>query len=528
MSSADRGVQPSSSGSSDVGRMARGGGLNLMGAVVGQAALLGVITLIGHTLGTAAVGRYSVLYAMLTLLSLLSLAGFRAGLTRFVAIFLADDDSSRVRGTIRLGVGVTIGASLVISTALALFAPTVARLYDNPALESGIRWIALALPAASFADAALAATQGWRSQREFALIGRIGDPLGLLAFTALFISLGWGVDGAIIALPASAWATAIVAAFALARRVRRVPAARAIMPARRIFSFSMVSWGSALAQTGLVWAGTLVLGAMASEEDVGVFSIAARLVSLAVFVMAPIINSFSPHVAHLHHREDREGVSDAYGSATRWIVQLSAPAFVLLLLIPGPLLRALGESTGRGAWVVVILALGQMVSAAAGPCGVVLNMSGRVGLSLIDNVGVLALNLALNVALIPKWGIIGAAIAWSAALIVGNLVKVAQVRYILGVTARRPALIRTLGIGAVAFAVGWAATHIESPWWGTILLVGSAVGLTYLVLLLWIGLDPQDRAIGRALRRRIPRPSGRSQGSETPSSKDDEADITQD
>ena len=277
--------------------MARGGGLNLMGAVVGQAALLGVITLIGHTLGSAAVGRYSVLYAMLTLLSLLSLAGFRAGLTRFVAIFLADDDPSRVRGTIRLGVGVTIGASLVISTALALFAPTVAHLYDNPALESGIRWIALALPAASFADAALAATQGWRSQREFALIGRIGDPLGLLAFTALFISLGWGVDGAIIALPASAWATAIVAAFALARRVRRVPAARAIMPARRIFSFSMVSWGSALAQTGLVWAGTLVLGAMASEEDVGVFSIAARLVSLAVFVMAPIINSFSPHVA---------------------------------------------------------------------------------------------------------------------------------------------------------------------------------------------------------------------------------------
>ena len=63
-----------------------------MGAVVGQAALLGVITLIGHTLGSAAVGRYSVLYAMLTLLSLLSLAGFRAGLTRFVAIFLADDE----------------------------------------------------------------------------------------------------------------------------------------------------------------------------------------------------------------------------------------------------------------------------------------------------------------------------------------------------------------------------------------------------------------------------------------------------
>ena len=40
---------------------------------------------------------------MLSLLGLLALSGFRAGLTRFVAVHLADDDPAAVRGTVRLG-----------------------------------------------------------------------------------------------------------------------------------------------------------------------------------------------------------------------------------------------------------------------------------------------------------------------------------------------------------------------------------------------------------------------------------------
>lgn len=490
------------SGGADMARMARGGGLNLVGAVLGQAALLGVITLIGNVLGSAAVGRYSVLYAILTLLSLLSLAGFRAGLTRFVAMFLADEDAARVRGTVRLGLGVTIAASVVIGGVLAALAPSVAQFYGNPDLVSGIRWIAVALPAASFSDAALSATQGWRSQREFALIGRILDPLLQLILTAAFLLLGWGVDGAILAIPLSAWTTATMAAIALGRRMRSIPRASPVYEARRIFSFSFVSWGSALAQTGLVWAGTLILAAHASEEQVGIFTMAARIVSLAVYVMTPIINTFSPHVAHLHHIGDRAGVSTAYGSATRWIVQLSAPAFVVLLLVPGLLLRVLGDDKGAGAAVVVILALGQMVSAAAGPCGVVLNMSGKVALSLIDNVVVLVLNVILNLLLIPKWGIGGAATAWSAALILGNLAKVAQVHAVLHVTARRPAILRTALLACVSAVGGWAVREVSTLWWVNLMLVVLVVGAVYTATLARFGLDRDDVVFLRSLRRR--------------------------
>ncbi|MGL5909397.1 MAG: oligosaccharide flippase family protein, partial [Phycicoccus sp.] len=160
--------------------LARGGALNLVGAAVQQGALFAVMALLATSLGAADVGRYSLLYGMLSLLSLLGLAGFRAGLTRFVATGLADDDPARVRGTVRLGIGVTVGASTVLALGLALAAPTVAAFYRDPVFEEGVRIVAVTLPAATLADAALSATQGWRSQVEYTVIGRFVDPLTVL------------------------------------------------------------------------------------------------------------------------------------------------------------------------------------------------------------------------------------------------------------------------------------------------------------------------------------------------------------
>lgn len=186
--------------------------------------------------------------------------------------------------------------------------------------------------------------------------------------------------------------------------MKSVPRTAPVHDLRELMSFSMVSWLSALAATGLIWADTLILGAMTDETQVGVYNVSTRLVTLAVFVMPPIIATFSPHMAHLYHVGEIREAAKAYGAATRWILTLSVPAFVLLLVFPGDLLHFFGHEFVTGASITLVLALGQLVNAAAGPCGVVLNMSGRVALSLLDNGLVLALNVVLNLFLIPGSG----------------------------------------------------------------------------------------------------------------------------
>ncbi|GAA1882391.1 oligosaccharide flippase family protein [Lapillicoccus jejuensis] len=481
-------------------RMARGGGLNLVGAITTQACQLLIVVALAHLAGQREVGRYAVCFALVSLLGLLALAGFRAGLTRFVAMHLADGDAARLRGTVRLGLGITLGGSVVIAVALALLAPAVAGLMGDDSIVAGVRLVALSLVPSSLAEAALAATQGWRSQKAFTLIGRVFDPVSRLVLTVVLVALGHGYLGAMTALAATSFVTCALALAALARRMRRVERARPRHELGELMSFSMVSWLSALAATGLIWADTLILGAMRSEEEVGVYNVASRLVTLAVFVLPPITATFSPHMAHLYHVGDLDEAAKAYGAATRWTLLLSMPAFVLLLVFPGDLLQIFGRGYGEGVLVTVILAVGQLVGAAAGPCGIVLNMSGRVWLSLLDNGLVLVLNVGLNLALIPRFGIVGAAVAWSVSLVVVNLVKLVQARRVVGISPVGAMTGKILLAAFVAVCGGVLVQDLLTASWLVVVVAGAAVvGVIYVTLMVTLGTHPDDAAIARRL-----------------------------
>lgn len=481
--------------------MARGGGLNLVGAIINQAAVFVVMLLLARSLGITGVGRYAQCYAVLALLSLLSLSGFRAGLTRFVAVHLADDDPAAVRGTIRLGLAISAGSSTIIAVAFALGAPRLAAGLNDPELVTGLRLVALALPALTVCEAALAATRGWRTQRPYTLIGQLYEPGARLVLTALALVTGAGLTGSFWALVVAAWSAALLALGALARLMRRVTPGEAAYHPRQLFSFSTVSWLSSLSSTGLIWVDTLMLGAFANEE-IGVYNVATRLVTVAIFVLAPINAAFGPYLASLHHQGRGEEVRRIYGAATGWVVRLSLPAFVVLLVFPEGLLRLFGGAFAAGAVVTVILAVGQLVNAATGPCGTVLNMSGRVAINMYDNLAALGLNVLLNLWLIPAYGIIGAAISWAVSLAVVNIARVLQVRSLIGALPVTTGMVKGLAAGTVALLAG-LLVRILVPGWPEQLILGlPVVAAAYLGVLLALGLSREDTMVLRTLVRR--------------------------
>jgi O-antigen/teichoic acid export membrane protein len=439
------------------GSLGRGGSLNLLGAVCQQACLLGTTALIARFLGQEALGRYALSYAVLSLVSLMSLFGFRAALTRFVAVHLAESEPARVRSLVRFAVLISTGASLVLGALLVVFASPLADVFHDPGLSTGFVVVGASLPAFTFRDLALAAIQGWRTQRAFALIGWFYEPIVRFALTALALAVGLGLGGAFGALLVGSWTAAIAAGVALARRVRQTPRTRAAIDVRGVLAFSFTSWGTTLASTGLIWADTLLLGRLADTGAVGTYTVATRLVSLAVFVMAPLNALFAPHFAHFFHERDFARLSATYASATNWILRLSLPAFVVLVVFPADLLGLFGAGFREGAAVTVLLAVGQLVNAGTGPCGTLLNMSGRVLLNLVNNTAILALNIVLNLILIPPYGIVGAGVAWSVSLVLVNMIRLLQVRHLMGMLPFNVVTAKSLAAAAVAAVIALAA-----------------------------------------------------------------------
>lgn len=509
------GTEGTESFRNEVGGLARGGLLNLGSSVASQLAMLVLTIVLARVLGRAAAGVYFQAFAFLSLLSLLSLVGFRGALTRFVAMHLANDDVPRMVGAVRLALSISVPASAVLAGGLFAAAPWLARsAFDEPRLEVALRLAAVALPAVSLQEAALSATQGFRTMKPFALVGLLLEPLLRLALSGALLATGFGLRGTLVALAVSSWVGAAAAALWLHRLVRRSQAARSaagpgvVVEAGPFLRYSMVAWVASMASTGLIWADTIILGLVVSSGVVGVYNASARLVTLAVFVVNPINAAFAPRIANLFARRELGLLREIYTVATNWIVRLSLPAFAILLVLPGSLLGLFfGPSFTSGATVVLILALGQLCNAATGPCGMVINMSGRNRLNLIDNVMVLVLNVGLNLVLIPLWGINGAALAWAVSLGAVNALRVFQVRIIVRALPFDRAQAKAFLAAAAAGAAALVTSRLLDDVTGA--LAGVAVaGAVYVALVVGLGLPDSDRMIAGLLAQRGRGPRG--------------------
>ena len=473
--------------------MARGGGLNLVASAGKHVALVGVTFLLARQLGNADVGRYAQASAWLAVLETLSLSGVFTALRRFVAVHIADGDYGALRGTVWLGLGVSAGASVVLGTGLFLAAPLLAEgVFRDAGLLGPVRLVALALPFSTYTQAALAATQGFRTMKPSAFIGLLFQPGLSLALTGLLLPLR-GLGGAMIALLAGHVAAAALSAIALRRLLgpRRQPPT---YNPRELLGFSMVNWLSTLASTGLLWVDTLLLGVFLSSADVGRYNVATRLVTMATFIMPAINNAFAPRIADLHHRGRSQSLGRVYAVAASWNVRLTVPIFGVLLAFPAELLSLFGRGFATAATVTVILAVGKFVAAATGPCGMMLDMSGRPAWSMANNIVALVANVLLNLWWIPEYGIVGSAAAWALSLTVVNLARILEVWRIMDMLPFDLATLKGVVAGVGATAVGLLVNRwLDLP---LDLLVGvPALGLTYLGLMLALGISAEDRLV---------------------------------
>jgi len=73
-----------------------------------------------------------------------------------------------------------------------------------------------------------------------------------------------------------------------------------------------------------------------------------------------------------------------------------------------------------------------LVNLGTGNVTVVLLMGGKSSWNLVNTVVAIVLNVGLNLLLIPRFGMEGAAVAWAVSIVVDNLMALAEVWWFLG------------------------------------------------------------------------------------------------
>ena len=400
---------------------------NFVGLAAANALQFALVLMIGRWLDQRAAGIFFEAFAAVRLLSVLAVLGLDVTAVRYVAVHRARGELDHARGAVALSALLAGGASVVITAIVFGLAPQLSTLFGAAELSFVLRVMVLSLPAIVLQMVFIGATRGTGRMRAYVVVDQITDGVVRVVAVAAALALGTGLHGTAVAFTIASYITVAAAAVAARGVTGSVRQARSV-DSGSLIRFSANQWGASLAGVGLLWADTLLLGLWRPPADVAVYSIATRTVLFGMMFILPIGIAFQPQIGRLYALSDRAGLARMYAFATKWSTIAGCPPLLFLALFAAPIVTLLyAPSYSRGAWPMALLAIGQTVNAATGPCGHVVTMIGRADLVLKNSVAALVLNVVLNLVLIPPYGMVGAGLAWGISIVAWNFYRLWQV-----------------------------------------------------------------------------------------------------
>ncbi|HET6725379.1 MAG TPA: flippase [Gammaproteobacteria bacterium] len=396
---------------SERGRLVRSAGATAAIKVGATIVSFGASLLYARVLGPHDYGLYAYVLAWVAVLTIPSGLGLPPYLIR---------EGARAPGKLhalrRWADGRVLVSGLVIAVlmASAVFLPSAA----------GARWlfiIAAPLPLLNnlgYVRRALIQAHGWVARSQF--------PALLLAPVLMLITLlvVWQLTGSLntTVVMIAMTTVALVPFIANSLQLRRIET-----PDER--SNYSLSLGSALP---FVWFGTLyllnsridliILGALKGAHAAGIYAVATRATDFIAFFLLAANIVIESRIARLHHGGEIKALQRLLTAAMRRVAVLTLPLALLLILGATPMLRYLyGTPYAEGAIAMRILAAAQLVNVLAGPTATILNMTGGERYSVRGTALAVLFNCALNLLLIPLYGLAGSAIATGISLVGWNI-----------------------------------------------------------------------------------------------------------
>lgn len=503
-------AEPPSEDQKNMLTAAKGGSITFLGQVIQFAATFGFTILVTRFLGAENFGVFQLGTNVVTIVAMVSLLGLHGGMMRFIPLARTENNAARLWGFIQIGTAIPTLLSLVLTALLMLFAePISATVFKTPALAAVLRIGCLAIPLIVLMNCFAAIVTGFK-RVEYEVYGLMIAQNGLkLIFALAVLFLGMGVLGVMWAFVAAVGLSAVLLLYFVNKTF---PLKRSLRSAQRnvreMFNFSFPLYLSKLLNQFGRRFETLVLGFFGLIAEVGIFAAILRLSALGNMVSNSLRHISIPIIAELHSQNRKTELKRFYQTITKWSLSLNLPIFLTVVIFSDSLLAIFGTEFTVGATALVILAISYLFNASTGICGTVINTTGYTKLGFYNSLAYLITTLVLDFTLIPKWNLLGAALAGGLTIIIINSLRLVQV-YVL-IDRMLPINRTFVKPAAAAVIAGGLVLILSRNVWVEqtllqLLVLIPTLWLLYGCLIFVFGLTDEDRTVLRKLGKRFRR-----------------------
>ena len=243
---------------------------------------------------------------------------------------------------------------------------------------------------------------------------------------------------------------------------------------------------AAVAQLLLQRMDIVLVAALRGPVDAAIYTAATRFLVVGQFVNQALVAPTQPRLSALLAAHDYVTTRKLYETTTSWLIIFVWPMYLAIAVLAPSYLKVFGSGYTSGLWVVILLCVAMMFGSCVGFVDVLLLMVGRTKWNLITTLTALAVDAGLDIWLIPRIGIVGAAVGWVGAIIASNLLPALLVLRIMGMHPFSRATVLSILLSTACFGVIPVAADLGAGGSQLAALGGVVVGTVIYVTALWL------------------------------------------
>lgn len=367
---------------------------------------LGQVLIIARLLGPEGAGVYAVAMLLPTMLSQLFNLGINSANVYFVAsrrfhldeVWAASRDAMASMGVIGLGIGAVL---ILVSGNLAF-----------PGVPQPILLLAMLIFPTSLLSGLVASLfQALQDFRAYNVTVLVQPSFSLFGIALFWLIGGFNLAGVVMVL-AGSHTIALIVALSLLRRKTPLTASGAdrMTYLRVALRYGMKAQLSILVTFLNYRLDLFLVNLIAGPAAAGLYAVAVRLAEQLWIISQSVSTVIFPRLSSMTKEKAVRG--DFTSMMARWVLWITMISAVVLAIISLPLIVLLfGPAFQESAFALMILLPGVVLFACARVLANDFAASGCVGVNLALSVMVLVINTSANLALIPSFGMMGAAIA---------------------------------------------------------------------------------------------------------------------
>jgi len=445
-------------------------------------------------------GVFSLSLAILIICMSIGTLGLTQGVSRSIAYARGKKEYKKIPNFISASIWFSALASITVGSILFLLSEVIAEnIFHEPALTTPLRIFSMGVPFFTLICIIVSLFRGFDQVKPTVYFRQILINAFFPIFLIVVIAFNLHFTYVFYAYLAALIVTFILLIIYSVRQIHSLSifSVKSItsMESKELFAFSLPLLVATVLHIIITWTDTLMLGNLKSAADVGLYNAALPLAQFISFPLAALLLIYMPIFSGLFAKNMFDEIKNNYSILTKWLCSATLPLFIILFLYPEPIIMLLfGPAYAPASTALRILSLGFIVNNFVGPCGVTLLTMGKSRFVMFASLFAAALNIGLNITLIPSFGLVGAATASAISLTSINLVQSWKLYSLSGAKSLSKNLIKptlvSLGIIGIIYLIFQNIIMIE--WWMLPIILVLFYIVYILAMLVTKSFDEED------------------------------------